>query len=592
MVQNEKNIMLAFVSLLGSKNFKETLYPDLQGNSYTAFQTNEAAIVNAQRILQKQDQQLDKVYLLASTEVKEKNIDHENEFGQVTTLEFLEKRLEKENPAFAGRMEDIQYDDKSEGMEESLRSVTRIASRVMQFVQENKNADINVYADMTGGFRHGSMMMLDVLQILEYSGVHLQKVFYTDFKKKKVYDASSLQNVTHLINGADEFVKFGSVSGLLDYFKGVAISDSLQKLLNEMRRFSEAIHICRTSVIKDNLKGLAMVLRAFKENHGDSLQEILFASLTEAIERGYGKLIAGEPENLDIIRWCVDKGFLQQAMTLCTEWLPVELVKRKITYTDDNNVMLDCKQQNDAPGKSWQSYLLTSYKYSNSGYYNQNSSGYSPDSAMNFKEEILRGQLFSVLEEKCKIKETDCNLYPRMVQFCIEYKEFDRELMLVRVGLKDFKEFANKYPIMAEAIESYWKGNAQNPTYRKTFLEFLETISRQSIRKYILAEQVFRNFFHVNVSVEDNNKRVVSNNKIIKGKWKGALARYERLFETHVLKTDYRYEDMIDCLYDFFLIRIERNQINHANSELDLSYRNLTQLINTALDRIESLTGQ
>ena len=66
---------------------------------------------------------------------------------------------------------------------------------------------------MTGGFRHSSMMMLSIMQLLKYRGIKIGEVLYSDPNKNNpiVYQATEIQRMFTLITGADEFVKFGSV---------------------------------------------------------------------------------------------------------------------------------------------------------------------------------------------------------------------------------------------------------------------------------------------------------------------------------------------------------------------------------------------
>ena len=92
---SRKNIMIAFVSLVS--RLTETTYPNIQGREYHGVQTNEAAIVKAQRTLQQQGMELDRIFLIASDAVNESCIPAGSEFGSVSHLEYLEKRLLKED---------------------------------------------------------------------------------------------------------------------------------------------------------------------------------------------------------------------------------------------------------------------------------------------------------------------------------------------------------------------------------------------------------------------------------------------------------------------------------------------------------------
>ena len=57
-----------------------------------------------------------------------------------------------------------------------------------------------------------------------------------------------------------------------------------------------------------------------------SFQEKIFLRILKVFKAEYGGLLKEDFTNLDIIRWCVEKDYLQQALTLCTEWIPSEIV--------------------------------------------------------------------------------------------------------------------------------------------------------------------------------------------------------------------------------------------------------------------------
>ena len=60
----------------------------------------------------------------------------------------------------------------------------------------------------------------------------------------------------------------------------------------------------------------------------------MFDQVITVLRREYDLLLS-DCSKPDIIRWCVNKGFLQQAMTLCTEWLPFIYKDYQICYPLD-----------------------------------------------------------------------------------------------------------------------------------------------------------------------------------------------------------------------------------------------------------------
>ena len=210
-----KHIMLAFVSPVNLNFLNNPItYPNIQGKPYIAIQTNESAITYVERMLG--EESLSKIFLIASDKVQNDMVPAENEFGEVTHLQFLQRRILKEFPQLKEKFSIQNYSDEvneSEKLQKNILQIAEIADAIVKYANECKDIDITVHADMTGGFRHSSMMMLSIMQLLKYRGIKIGEVLYSDPNKNNpiVYQATEIQRMFTLITGADEFVKFGSV---------------------------------------------------------------------------------------------------------------------------------------------------------------------------------------------------------------------------------------------------------------------------------------------------------------------------------------------------------------------------------------------
>ena len=581
--QNSRNIMLAFVSPVSERFLNNPIpYPDLSGRSYDGIQTNEAAIVYANR-----EFSLDHVFLVASDKVKNEYIPEPNEYGHLTHLDFLKTRLCQEDNNFCDNISVVHYHDSTD-MDETLRGVTDIAQTIMGYQKENKNDNITLYVDMTGGHRYSSMMMLAVMQLLQYEGIQIGHVLYTDFNKKNVFDATSLERVFQLVSGAAEFVNFGSVESLMDYFGGVETEQSpqLQELLVAMQEFSDAIKICRTGVIKDTLLKLKKAITAFRQEHGDGLEETLFASIIEVIEREYGNLIGDHSDDISIIRWCTKKGFLQQAMTLCTEWLPLYFIQHKVVYTDDESVKLDCEKQGEAQGKSWQVFLVTNYD------------GKETNNSEVFRQKIaeIRNDLVEILKGKRDINQSICKDYETICSFVKEYRNADKDLQLLHEGKLSASGFAQHRPLLTKISHAYYDVNKVNPDYKKTYNQFLQSFSKKSVLKRLPAtgNDLMAELFSLKKEDEEVDNDTIDNSIVdpIELRWLNTVNRYKKLIRNGVFKSQYSEEDMINGLHAYFNLRMERNQVNHANAEAVKDANDTEDLINTSLNCIENIVNK
>ena len=243
-----KHIMIAVVSPVNPRSLEKPIaYKNIQGKPYRSIQTNESAIVYIERMLATYS--LSRIFLIASDKVRNERVPQPNEFGELTHLEFLQRRLLKECPELEDKFTELDYSDAVDDDDKLNKNILQIADAITGYAQHFDGEKIKIHADMTGGFRHASMMMLSIMQLLKYRGFEIGEVLYSDQSGPIVYRATEIQRMFSLINGTDEFVKFGSVDAIYEYF-GANPPEPLSELLEAMKTFSEAIKICRTSTIE------------------------------------------------------------------------------------------------------------------------------------------------------------------------------------------------------------------------------------------------------------------------------------------------------------------------------------------------------
>lgn len=184
-----------------------------------------------------------------------------------------------------------------------------------------ENDDVILHVDLTGGMRHINMMMLDVIRLLEYSGIKIGKIIYSNFASRRVEEISSIYDLFQLIAGVEEFVRFGSVKALKDYYRDKNLSPALENLILAMENFADEIKLCHYGQLKNSIIRLHDAVHDFAA--ADDVQDILMARLIGRIRRDYQSLIElRDLDDLRVIRWCVDNSYMQQALTLYTERVP------------------------------------------------------------------------------------------------------------------------------------------------------------------------------------------------------------------------------------------------------------------------------
>ena len=174
-----------------------------------------------------------------------------------------------------------------------------------------------------------------------------------------------------LIAATHEFTAFGSVDYLKAYFNDrKEKSIELRHLLDSMEDFSEALKIC---VGKDELRDKISCLSKAINDYNDYLEtpsgqsvlekERFFSKLLTTIKKEYAAILPdenGEADLLDIIEWCMNRNFLQQSVTLFTEWLPSYIVDAKILEIKKKVVIDECNMLT-ASHETWANYLLRKF---------------------------------------------------------------------------------------------------------------------------------------------------------------------------------------------------------------------------------------
>ena len=563
-----KNIMLAFVSPVTPRFLNEPItYSDIQGQPYTAIQTNESAIVYVERLLGAES--LSKIFLIASDSVKRDKVAAANEFGDVTHLEFLQRRIVKECPQLADKFSVHNYSDAIDSLDKNILQTAEIADAVMEFKNQCGD-DVIVHADMTGGFRHASMLMLSIIQLLRYRGIEIGEVLYSDPTRRTVYSVAEIQHMFTLITGADEFVKFGSVEALNDYF-GKEPPPAVSELLKAMNRFAETIKLCRTSAIESDLENLDRHIQIFRDHPDKDLQSELFAKIIDTIEREYGKLIGDTTERLEIIRWCMSKGFWQQAMTLCTEWLPDELVARKICAPKDSAVIRLCESKIRDKKRTWQQYFIIDYKIA--------------DKNSDVKE--CGNELRNILNRSAPSKICDAEIFAELKKFFREHAQAENLFTQCKYRVIKFNAFKQSYPTLAAALQTIYDERHKSSTYKKNFYGFLDTIDFAKIPMFLSTmpeEKLFELF-----KIDRDQMKALKSTDNAANAWEARAKEYRAMFEQKIIRTALDVDTALKFLQGYYDLRRDRNQINHADAKGTKTIAELKPQIENYLAALEQV---
>ena len=583
-----KNIMLLFLSDVKTfeSNIRVTKYEDV-GETET---TNESAV---RYLSKKKETKLDKIFCFATQKVQ-KNItvkiddkitDYKEDGKTFTHLEYFKKRVKDDiNGEVDEAIVTCEFNENAE-IQATMSSVIEMASMIQNYIGELTDNEVTLHVDMTGGLRHASLMMLVITRLIQYSGVKIGNILYSNLSRGIVEESNEIYNLFDVISGAYEFVSFGSVDAIQAYFKKIKPEGALKDLLDAMERFSNAIKICQTSVIEGELKNLNERIETFAKVENKNLNEKLFANLVETIQKEYGQLLSQNVDRIDIIRWCMAKGFWQQVLTLCTEWIPEILVDFEIYYAKDKKIQADANAQGENY-RNWKQNLVVNYSLVK-------------DHDKNINDRIIK-QFFKVCLFQCNqlannkiTSETVIKDFKNIGKLSAFFKENDEFLKnfpkcatISKLKCKYNKsshQLAEIYPTFGGVIEKIRElaKNASNIQNLSIPLDSLPVF----VFEKLTANQLKIVF---DVELNDNVIDYVTKHSFTENKgWDKRKAAYFDLLEAKKTFSNADESTTMELLKGYYSLRNKRNQINHASHTANNEINDLKTMVEKYLEKLE-----
>lgn len=341
----EKNIMLLFLSDVKATKPKREIstapYVDV-GETHT---TNESAV----RYLKTFNKvELDHMFAAVTKKVRNEHVDAAvfdslSDAEKPTHLSYFKQRIAEVYPRIHDEdfFTDCPYREDAPA-DEMMQEVLKIAEKITAYVRAVRAAGdtVTLHIDTTGGMRHANMLLLIITRLLAYNDVKMGHVLYSDYAPQwvenhvnHVDEINGIYGLFDVIAGAEEFVRFGSVSALIKYFEDKEPQPPiLSELLDAMKNFSEQIKLCHRGSFIDAAEELKEKLQVFSGAQDTEDAEVEEGAQWSKLMRQFeGRLHEDYREILEqseiyiipaLIRWCLHHDHLQQALTLYIEAMP------------------------------------------------------------------------------------------------------------------------------------------------------------------------------------------------------------------------------------------------------------------------------
>lgn len=548
--------------------------------------TNEAPIKLIMQELKKENDKLDEIIFIvskkAAREIKEPSVEalQKMDKGQLelvgdvvgeTAVSYLKKKIQDAAVKYEcdiPEMKEVSIKDEPDD-KDVVKCIMKVQDRLLKKSEEvGENGIVNVHIEANGGIRYVMVMLTSIMNVLEsqYKNINLQNVFST------VYDSGSFVNMVRntkstyisaqLVAAVNEFTNYGRISSLKNYFDMRHSMDNskdtwlmwndIDKCIEKLSEISEALQLCRSSVIlelfygkRDSSEfGINAILNKFKEEYknSDFADAKIFSYVIDIINKQYAYLYENidENDNKDainnlprVIKWCVDKDYIQQAITIYIEKMPEyyfhnEYIDKKIV--DLNNVEIG---QMDS-SKASKGFYTELYEYC----------------AGNVKEESFCDKVKQkVLKiwNKAKTQSSKESAFIREMNLALD-KKIDADL---KKALEEVKEIAvfyinnNKPPVIK------LKNNGEHPIKAGKLEGFMNSLDNGN-----------KNDLYAIIYKCENNEEKQSNT------YEKKVSAIENLVRGKVKMKNS--DKLIHAMKYYLAVKLIRNRVNHA-SEKDIS---------------------
>lgn len=568
-------------------------YPQIHREVKT---TNESAVRLLYQDLREKGQEINRIYAFATQTVQGKLMYMQEKDGQkqllpyqyenhdITHLDYTKMCMKDILSEDAWRIipePHLGEDNVSLAMNRTLSYTLRIAGQIQDDIdamrRENPDVKIVLHADCTGGPRHAIMMLINIIRLLQYNDVEIGSLFYSNWisskRAGKIEQINDVYRFYNLIAGAEEFVNFGSVKDLQGYFQNRNISAELDDLLLAMGEFADEVKLCRRWRFVDAIDHLREAIETFEEKWEDveqrldtviesnddvRLNDMLMFQLLPQIHKDYSNLL-GEHDSLSLIKWCLNQGLLQQALTLYTESIPDFLFDRNngfIAMTEDKDRRASLEKQYKEHGKEY-----------TKGFYFLNRYGYGDKIVKKESEKAIQSGLDKQQKSLCQIFVNLIKKHVTGEQARSTFKELDQSSEIVHIqsidalanifdwisSLWDDPERINtpgKYRILQNLILGlYWKNKNSIPKDQWPDEDVIK--KRKSVMGFLKGQIQPKDIVHLAGGIGERGSFNV--------KW--------RLLDSgdFVIRTaPEKFNHVIDA---YAVIKNERNHANHAKEQ-------------------------
>lgn len=517
------NILITYLSLYG--NSAKRLYNTnglCSESEIEASQTNEPVLRLLEKQLEEKGQRIDKIIPVLSYEAEN---DKCNAMPEITTYEFFKSITEE----VVGTTDIL-----SPVREYSAKNTLRETGAVISEICDSITVDDHIYIDTSGGTRTSANMLQLLTKILEYKGCKMAASFYSNINVNPavIQTTNDFTELTMLADALNEFVHTGRSYQLSQCFKNET-HEEIAELIKYMDEFTDRMQLCNIAELDDTLINMRRQIEKVRMIKSDDTKLVILGNLLPVIEN---KFFNGNSDSIDycrMIKWCLENGLVQQAVTIYIEKMP--------KYIFDNQILLCDK-----------------------AFYDKTKADNANDPSKQNTEAIIFYEVFmdsfhhtnkmTVKKVKDALKERFIDKIPRSAYGDIQ----EYMLEFIRIQNSSTNGFINKKTIGNPSNKGSTKDRIIDYIKAHICTKFEDLINQLYSNEQALAEVIGINLKKQNTI--DKKLNTAAN-----------ITEEKYICEGVTINSETKRDELSNILFDYIYVKSVRNHINHASDEDNLN---------------------
>lgn len=216
--------------------------------------------------------------------------------------------------------------------EERKNHFGKAITQVLNLIQEvGERTATRISVDTAGGPRNISIMMQTMTRLLHYYGYSQVEAYYTNLTERRIFHDHTNRQLA-ITEAIATFVEHGTAHQLASYFRDSSCQE-IHVLLKAMEEFADSIQICQTEHLPVIVyRRIFPALDRIETLSGAQANQEDVAALKQMVNYirhrfGYNPFDPLTVTPVYLIKWCLENGYVQQAVTLFTENVPKYLVE-------------------------------------------------------------------------------------------------------------------------------------------------------------------------------------------------------------------------------------------------------------------------